>query len=171
MATHSSILACKIPWIEELVGYGPQGCKGSDTTAATSYACLLVITSQSGERFCLFLFYKDINPIMRTPLPWLNLALINFPNIIISRIKVSTHKFQEKDTNVQSIAEKIICILTWISSVLILCMPWTCPCKQAFLRTLTTQKTVYFLQDFVSLKIYSVRILLPVNKSYNILVK
>ena len=69
MATHSSILACKIPWTEELVGYGSQGRKGSDTTEATSYACLLVISSQSGKRFCLFLFYKDINPIMRTLLP------------------------------------------------------------------------------------------------------
>ena len=28
-------------------------------------------------------------------------------------------------------------------SYLTLCMPWTCPCKQAFLRTITTQKTVF----------------------------
>ena len=32
MATHSSILACKIPWTED---YSPQGRKGSDTTVAT----------------------------------------------------------------------------------------------------------------------------------------
>ena len=31
-ATHSSILACKIPWMEELVGYSPWGRKESDTT-------------------------------------------------------------------------------------------------------------------------------------------
>ena len=31
MATHSSILAWKIPWIEGLGGYSPQGCKELDT--------------------------------------------------------------------------------------------------------------------------------------------
>ena len=35
MATHSSILAWKTPWTEELVGYTPQGCKGSDATEMT----------------------------------------------------------------------------------------------------------------------------------------
>ena len=32
MAPHSSTLAWKIPWMEELVGYSPWGCKKSDTT-------------------------------------------------------------------------------------------------------------------------------------------
>ena len=32
MATHSSILAWRIPWTEELVGYNPWSCKESDTT-------------------------------------------------------------------------------------------------------------------------------------------
>ena len=32
MATHSSTLAWKIPWTEELVGYSPWGRKESDTT-------------------------------------------------------------------------------------------------------------------------------------------
>ena len=32
MATHSSILACKIPWTGRLAGYSPWGCKESDTT-------------------------------------------------------------------------------------------------------------------------------------------
>ena len=31
MATHSSILAWRIPWTEEPAGYGPWGCKESDT--------------------------------------------------------------------------------------------------------------------------------------------
>ena len=31
-ATHSSILACRIPWTEELAGYSPWGWKESDTT-------------------------------------------------------------------------------------------------------------------------------------------
>ena len=32
MATHSSILAWRIPWTEELMGYSPQGYKESDMT-------------------------------------------------------------------------------------------------------------------------------------------
>ena len=32
MATHCSILAWKILWTGEMVGYGPWGCKESDTT-------------------------------------------------------------------------------------------------------------------------------------------
>ena len=32
MAIHSSILAWRIPWTGELVGYSPQGCKESDMT-------------------------------------------------------------------------------------------------------------------------------------------
>ena len=32
IAIHSSTTAWKIPWTEELVGYGPQGCKELDMT-------------------------------------------------------------------------------------------------------------------------------------------
>ena len=32
MATHSSTLAWKIPWMEGLVGYNPWGCEESDKT-------------------------------------------------------------------------------------------------------------------------------------------
>ena len=32
VATHSSILAWRIPWTEEPGGYSPQGCKELDTT-------------------------------------------------------------------------------------------------------------------------------------------
>ena len=32
MATHSSVLAWRIPWTEETVGYSPWGCKEADTT-------------------------------------------------------------------------------------------------------------------------------------------
>ena len=35
MTTHSSILAWRIPWTEDLTGYGPSGHKESDTTEAT----------------------------------------------------------------------------------------------------------------------------------------
>ena len=35
MATHSSILACEIPWTEEPVRYSPWGCKESDMAEHT----------------------------------------------------------------------------------------------------------------------------------------
>ena len=38
MATHSSILAWKIPWTEILAGYNPQGHKESDRTKVI-HAC------------------------------------------------------------------------------------------------------------------------------------
>ena len=37
MATHSSILAWRIPWTNSLVGYSPWGCKESDTAEATNH--------------------------------------------------------------------------------------------------------------------------------------
>ena len=39
MATHSSILAGRIPWTEDLAGYSPWSHKGLDTTEATQHAC------------------------------------------------------------------------------------------------------------------------------------
>ena len=36
MATHSSVLAWKIPWTEEAGGYGPWVCKKSDMTEQLS---------------------------------------------------------------------------------------------------------------------------------------
>ena len=38
MATHSSVLAWRTPWIEELAGYSAQGHKESDTTERLSTA-------------------------------------------------------------------------------------------------------------------------------------
>ena len=41
MATHSSILARKIPWTEEPGElYNPWGCKESDTTEGLSHSCV-----------------------------------------------------------------------------------------------------------------------------------
>ena len=37
MATHSSILAWRIPWTEDLVGCSPRGHKESDRTEATKH--------------------------------------------------------------------------------------------------------------------------------------
>ena len=39
MATHSSILAGRIPWTEEPVGYSPWGHKESDRTGTTEHEC------------------------------------------------------------------------------------------------------------------------------------
>ena len=38
MATHSSILAWRIPWTEEQVGHGPWGHRELDTTEVTEHA-------------------------------------------------------------------------------------------------------------------------------------
>ena len=38
MATHSSVLAWRIPWTEEPVGYSPQGRKESDRPEVTEHA-------------------------------------------------------------------------------------------------------------------------------------
>ena len=38
MATHSSVLAWKIPWTEEPGGYRPGSCEESDTTEGTEHA-------------------------------------------------------------------------------------------------------------------------------------
>ena len=44
MATHSSILAGKISWIEEPGGICPRGCKESDTTEVTKHTCTSSLT-------------------------------------------------------------------------------------------------------------------------------
>ena len=46
MAPHSSTLAWKIPWVEELVGCSPWGCEESDTTERVPFHFSL---SYSGE--------------------------------------------------------------------------------------------------------------------------
>ena len=39
MATHSNILACKIPWTEEPVGLQSMHCKETDMTEEAEHAC------------------------------------------------------------------------------------------------------------------------------------
>ena len=43
MATHSNILAWRIPWTGEPDGYNPLGCKELDTTEVTYYTSLHVV--------------------------------------------------------------------------------------------------------------------------------
>ena len=42
MATHSSTLACRIPWTEQPGGLQPWGRNESDTTEVTEHACVQV---------------------------------------------------------------------------------------------------------------------------------
>ena len=51
MATHSSILAWKIPWTEEPEGYSPWGCKDPDMTAHTHTCSPRLSPAQSAEVF------------------------------------------------------------------------------------------------------------------------
>ena len=53
MATHSSILACRIPWMEEPVGYSPWGRKESAleegmATHSSILACRMPCTEEHG---------------------------------------------------------------------------------------------------------------------------
>ena len=45
MATHSSILAWKIPWMKEIVGYSPRGRKESDTTEQLHFLSFFLSSS------------------------------------------------------------------------------------------------------------------------------
>ena len=53
MATHSSILAWRTPWTEELGGLQSMGCKESDTTEATAgtHTYALKATVKGGQVF------------------------------------------------------------------------------------------------------------------------
>ena len=50
MAIHSSTIAWKIPWQRSLVGYGPWGCKESDTTERLHFPTSLSIPIIHGFR-------------------------------------------------------------------------------------------------------------------------
>ena len=60
MATHSSTLAWKVPWMEEPVGYNPWGHKELDTTEWLhfSFVFLYMIHSTHPSKSCFF------NPII-----------------------------------------------------------------------------------------------------------
>ena len=64
MATHSSTLAWKIPWTEELVGYSPWGHKESDMTERL-YFCFIF-----NLKFSLILFLPVIGEGNGNPLQY-----------------------------------------------------------------------------------------------------
>ena len=49
MATHSHILAWRIPWMGALVGYCPWGCKDAETTEWLTHTGALAAISRQGE--------------------------------------------------------------------------------------------------------------------------
>ena len=57
MATHSNILAWKIQWTEELVGYSPWGHKESDTTEHT---CMHTFLKKMKTCIVLRMIYESI---------------------------------------------------------------------------------------------------------------
>ena len=54
MATHSSILAWRIPWTKDLVGSSPWGCKESDTTERLSMQPLIPNCQVKLKETCAF---------------------------------------------------------------------------------------------------------------------
>ena len=70
MATHSSILAWKIPWTEELGGLQSMGCKESDKTAQQHSSVYSFYLSQSGLSFPSLSCRKNSNQY-RYLLPYL----------------------------------------------------------------------------------------------------
>ena len=49
MATHSSTLAWKIPWMDSLVGCSPWGCKESDTTERLHFLSIVPFGEGNGN--------------------------------------------------------------------------------------------------------------------------
>ena len=60
MATHSSILAWRIPWTEELGGLQSTGCKESDTTERLYLLTSQIFTSSS----CLHFIFFESEPLV-----------------------------------------------------------------------------------------------------------
>ena len=54
MATHSSVLAWRIPWTEEPGGYSPRGRKESDTTERLSAHTRIQLSQQRLSKRRLF---------------------------------------------------------------------------------------------------------------------
>ena len=65
MATHSSTLAWKIPWTEELAGYSPWGCKESDTTVHRALP-MFYIECFSGKKL-LFHYHTSLRSLIKCP--------------------------------------------------------------------------------------------------------
>ena len=70
MATHSSILAWKIPWQKSLVGYSPWGCKESDTTEQLSFF----------HFFSMFSSVAELCPTLHDPMDRSTPGLLSITN-------------------------------------------------------------------------------------------
>ena len=80
-ATYSSILAWRIPWTEEPVGYGAWGLKESDKTERLSTHCFFFPVSFTVVKFLYFLQEKTkqnktTTTTKKNPIIWNALGLI-----------------------------------------------------------------------------------------------
>ena len=57
MATHSCILACRIPWTEDLMGHHPQGHRELDMAERTLHTCTCPGMGFLGHMVVLFLVF------------------------------------------------------------------------------------------------------------------
>ena len=63
MAPHSNILAWRIPWTEEPVGYSPWGHKVSDMTEAIEHAHTLDILVRENLNLSFFKYLMNIHSL------------------------------------------------------------------------------------------------------------
>ena len=105
MATHSSILAWRIPWTEELVVYHPWGCKESDTTEATEHATHMHSVFIFGSSY---LFFLRISIFLLTVLMYFCLlSALYIRALCISTIPML--KSQPDNSNMPSISDPDAC--------------------------------------------------------------
>ena len=62
MAIHSSILAWRIPWTEDLVGHSPWDCKESDTTVRLTFLSFLSLSTMSSRFMYVAACIRTSNP-------------------------------------------------------------------------------------------------------------
>ena len=74
MVPHSSVLAWKIPWTEELVGYSPWGCKVSDKTEPLSVRECTHVCTHTHPHIKGSYYQHDWPWLMLTSITWLTLC-------------------------------------------------------------------------------------------------
>ena len=75
MTTHSSILAWRIPWTEELGGYSPWGCKELDTTERLTHTRMCVYIYMYMSVLLSQLILSSLSPVVSTSLLSTSLSL------------------------------------------------------------------------------------------------
>jgi len=86
MATHSSILARKILWMEDLVGYSPWGCKESDRIEQFNFIEKIQWSKFQGILFPIWLLWYRLSPKAGPSPPWIQPSSPNKNNSHISSL-------------------------------------------------------------------------------------